>query len=53
VINWNQLEQWSVACIKTANRRRGIMRIDEMPDLDTRQPEVVLTGQIWKPIVNE
>ncbi|MDQ7907592.1 hypothetical protein RB614_24020 [Phytohabitans sp. ZYX-F-186] len=53
VINWNQLEQWSVVCIKTADRRRGIMRIDEMPDLDTRHPEVVLTGQIWKPLVNE
>ncbi|MFC0531330.1 hypothetical protein [Phytohabitans kaempferiae] len=51
VINWSQVKLWSMACIRTGDGRRGIMRIDEMPALDESSPSVVLTGQIWEPVV--
>lgn len=52
VINWSQMQLWSMLCIKTKDKRRGIMRIDQMPDLESAKPSVVLTGQIWSPTVN-
>lgn len=50
-VNWNQLHRGSFACLRTANGQRGILRVDEMPNLDFSQPFTVLTGSVWAKIV--
>lgn len=55
-LNWDQLERGSFACIKAPNGRRGILRIDQMPNFDENNPDnrptVQVTGVIWAPVVD-
>ncbi|MGC5660440.1 hypothetical protein ACN261_08565 [Micromonospora sp. WMMD723] len=49
-LNWSQVSAGTYTCIKWGNRR-GLMRIDYLPDLDAKYPEVTVTGIIWSPTV--
>ena len=53
-INWTQLHRGSFACVRVGGYlrgRRGILRIDAMPDLSENAPFTILTGSVWEPIV--
>lgn len=52
VLDWNQVQRGSFACVKAPSGRRGILRIDQMPNLDSREPTVQVTGVLWEPIVD-
>ena len=51
-INWTQLQRGSFACLRTFLGRRGILRIDEIPDFAESDPVTVLTGSVWDPVVD-
>lgn len=51
-INWTQVQRGSFACLRTFLGRRGILRIDEIPDFDENDPVTVLTGSIWETSVD-
>lgn len=51
-INWTQVQRGSFACLRTFLGRRGILRIDEMPDFDENDPVTVLTGSVWETAVD-
>ncbi|MCA1675207.1 MAG: hypothetical protein LC799_24450 [Actinobacteria bacterium] len=52
VLDWDQVERGSFACVKAPGGRRGILRIDQMPNLDSREPTVQVTGFLWEPVVD-
>lgn len=52
ILSWNQIERGSFACVKASSGRRGILRIDQMPNLDSREPTVQVTGVLWAPVVD-
>lgn len=53
VLGWDQIKRGSFACVKnSSDGRRGILRIDQMPNLDSREPTVQVTGMIWEPVVD-
>jgi hypothetical protein len=51
-IDWNQVQRGSFACLRTFLGRRGILRIDELPDFAGNDPVTVLTGSIWETAVD-
>jgi hypothetical protein len=51
-INWTQVQRGSFACLRTFLGRRGILRIDEIPDFGEDDPATVLTGSVWEPSVD-
>jgi hypothetical protein len=51
-INWTQVQRGSFACMRTFLGRRGILRIDEIPDFDENDPVTVLTGSVWETVVD-
>lgn len=51
-VNWTQVRRGSFACVRTFLGRRGILRIDEMPDFDESDPVTVLTGRVWEKVVD-
>lgn len=51
-IEWSQLQRGSFACLRTFLGRRGILRIDEIPDFAGNDPVTVLTGSIWETAVD-
>lgn len=53
VLDWNQINRGSLACVKASTGRRGILRIDQMPKLDSPEPTVQVTGHLWTPIVDQ
>jgi hypothetical protein len=52
-LTWGQVAVGSFACIRTPGGRRGLMRIDEMPDMEAKRPVVQVTGVTWQPVVDE
>jgi hypothetical protein len=52
VINWDQVRRGSFACLRTFLGRRGILRIDEVPDFGGSEPVAVLTGSVWETVVD-
>lgn len=51
-IDWTQVQRGSFACLRTFLGRRGILRIDEVPDFSANEPVTVLTGSIWETTVD-
>lgn len=51
-VNWTQMHRGSFACLRTSDGRRGILRIDTMPNMNDDDPSTVLTGGVWEPIVD-
>lgn len=51
-VTWTQVQRGSFACLRTFLGRRGILRIDEIPDFTANNPATVLTGSIWETAVN-
>jgi hypothetical protein len=51
-VNWSQVQRGSFACLRTFLGRRGILRIDEVPDFDENDPVTVLTGSVWETVVD-
>jgi hypothetical protein len=51
-IDWTQVQRGSFACVRTFLGRRGIIRIDEVPDFDENDPVTVLTGSVWETVVD-
>jgi hypothetical protein len=51
-INWGQVRRGSFVCLRTFLGRRGIIRIDEIPDFAENDPVTVLTGSIWETAVD-
>jgi hypothetical protein len=51
-IDWAQVRRGSFACLRTFLGRRGILRIDEVPDFGGSDPVVVLTGSVWETVVD-
>jgi hypothetical protein len=51
-IDWSQVQRGSFACLRTFLGRRGIIRVDELPDLDGNDPATVLTGSVWETVVD-
>jgi hypothetical protein len=49
-LTWGQVARGSFICIRWLSRR-GMMRIDEMPDMDESRPSVTVNGTIWRPEV--
>jgi hypothetical protein len=49
-LTWEEVNRGAFVCIKW-NSRRGMMRIDEMPDMDESRPRVTVNGTIWLPEV--
>ncbi|WBB56169.1 hypothetical protein [Verrucosispora sp. WMMD573] len=57
-LTWNEAKRGAFVCIRTSEGRRGLMRIDEAPDLDAgnagdTEPSTQVTGILWTPIVDE
>jgi hypothetical protein len=46
-LGWNQLTKGTFVCLTTPTARRGLLRIDEAPDLDSDEPWVQVTGVTW------
>lgn len=51
-INWTEVQRGSFACVRTFLGRRGIIRIDEIPDFDENDPVTVITGSVWETVVD-
>ena len=51
-IDWTQVQRGSFVCLRTFPGRRGILRIDELPDFGERDPATVLTGSVWETVVD-
>lgn len=51
-IDWGQVRRGSFACLRTFLGRRGIIRVDEVPDFAQSEPVTVLTGSIWETTVD-
>lgn len=49
-VDWSQLSAGTYACIKWGSRR-GMMRIENLPDLNDDPAEVTVTGIMWQPTV--
>jgi hypothetical protein len=47
-VDWTQIQRGSFACLRTFLGRRGIIRVDEIPDFTESDPVTVLTGTIWE-----
>ena len=50
-LRWQDLDEGSYICVKTAGDRRGLVRIDGMPEPDESNVAVTVTGVIWSPRV--
>jgi serine/threonine protein kinase len=47
-ITWAEVHRGSFLCMRTPDGRRGILRIDAMPNFDDLEPFTVLTGTTWE-----
>lgn len=50
-LRWQDLDEGSYLCVRTAGDRRGLVRIDRMPEPDESTVAVTVTGVIWTPRV--
>jgi len=46
-VRWQDLDEGSYLCIRTAGNRRGLVRIDRMPEPDEPNIAVTMTGLVW------
>lgn len=51
-LTWRQVRCGTFVCLGTPERRRGIMRINEMPDFNDQAPVVGVEGVTWQKIVD-
>lgn len=51
-INWTQVHRGSFACLRRSDGRRGILRIDMMPNFEDNEPVTILTGSLWERVVD-
>jgi hypothetical protein len=46
-VRWQDLDEGSYLCVRTTGNRRGLVRIDRMPEPDESNVAVTVTGVIW------
>jgi hypothetical protein len=46
-VRWQDLDEGSYLCVRTAGDRRGLVRIDRMPEPDESNIAVTMTGVVW------
>jgi hypothetical protein len=46
-VRWQDLDEASYLCVRTAGDRRGLVRIDRMPEPDESNIAVTMTGVVW------
>lgn len=51
-LTWRQVRRGTFVCLGTPERRRGIMRINEIPDFNDQAPVVGVEGVTWQKIVD-
>ena len=47
-VRWPDLDEGSYLCVRTAGNRRGLVRIDRMPEPDASNIAVTMTGVVWR-----
>jgi hypothetical protein len=46
-VRWQDLDEGSYFCVRTTGDRRGLVRIDRMPEPDESNIAVTMTGVLW------
>jgi len=46
-VRWQDLDEGSYLCVRTAGDRRGLVRIDRMPEPDESTIAVTMSGVLW------
>jgi hypothetical protein len=46
-VRWQDLDEGSYLCVRVAGGRRGLVRIDRMPEPDESNIAVTMTGVVW------
>jgi len=47
-VRWQDLDEGSYFCVRTTGDRRGLVRIDRMPEPDESNIAVTMTGVVWR-----
>ncbi|GAB2998300.1 hypothetical protein GCM10027184_62270 [Saccharothrix stipae] len=46
-LTWQQVRKGSFVCLRAVSGRRGLLRVDEMPDPGADRKRVTVTGIVW------